>query len=155
MSTRRALLGMVPAAIAAHAFPSAVPDFQGVTLEGHRFSRDSLKGRPVLIQFWATWCRFCRRDQPAVDALAQEFAGRLTLLAVNVNEPEKTVRKYLASSPRKGFVVLSSTTNLPALFEAEAFPHYVLLDAGSGLKGNVKGAIGGEGLRHLLARVGL
>lgn len=150
------MLSLIPSVAAAHAFPSAsVPDFSGTTLQGHRFSRDSLRSRPVLIQFWATWCGFCRRDQPAVDALAEEFAGRLTLLAVNVNETEKAVRKYLATAPRKGFVVLGQSTNLPALFASDAFPQYVLLDGASGLKGNVKGAIGVDGLRRLLARVGL
>ncbi|QOY87357.1 TlpA family protein disulfide reductase [Paludibaculum fermentans] len=138
------------------AFPvEETPDFRGTTLKGEKFTKSSLKGTPVLIQFWATWCGVCRRDQPAVDALVEEYGDRLTVLAVSVNESERVVRKYLANSPRKGRIVLGGSTNLPAIFGANAFPHYVLLDAESRLKADVEGGIGDAGLHQLLKRVNL
>jgi len=154
MLYRRAFLSSL--GLVLHAFPAEeVADFRGTTINGRKFTRSSLKGTPVLIQFWATWCGVCRRDQPAVDQLAEEYGDRLTVLAVSVNESERVVRKYLANSPRKGQIVLSSTTNLPAIFGANAFPHYVLLDSESRLKADVEGGIGERGLRRLLTRVGL
>ncbi|MGC4048584.1 MAG: TlpA disulfide reductase family protein [Paludibaculum sp.] len=154
MLYRRAFLCSL--AVGLHAFPvEEAPDFRGATIDGRKFTKASLKGRPVLIQFWATWCGVCRRDQPAVDALVEEFGDRLTILAVSVNESERVVRKYLTNSPRKGQIVLSGTTNLPAVFGANAFPHYVLLDAESRVKADVEGGIGEEGLRRLLLRVRL
>ncbi len=139
-----------------YAFPAEdTPDFRGTTLKGEKFTKSSLKGTPVLIQFWATWCGFCRRDQPAVDALVEEYGDRLTVLAVSVNESEQVVRNYLANSPRKGRIVLGGSTNLPAIFGAKAFPHYVLLDGDSRLKADVEGGIGDAGLHQLLKRVNL
>ncbi|WP_321472024.1 TlpA disulfide reductase family protein [uncultured Paludibaculum sp.] len=157
MLYRRAFFAFLgPLGAGLRAFPvEEVPEFRGATIGGRKFTRASLKGTPVLIQFWATWCGVCRRDQPAVDALVEEYGDRLTVLAVSVNESERAVRKYLANSPRKGQIVLSETTNLPAIFGARAFPHYVLLDADSRLKADVEGGIGGEGLRRLLKRVNL
>ncbi|MGJ5815908.1 TlpA family protein disulfide reductase [Paludibaculum fermentans] len=157
MPRRRAFLAFLGSFGAGlQAFPvEEAPDFRGTTIKGQKFSKASLKGTPVLIQFWATWCGVCRRDQPAVDALVEEYGDRLTVLAVSVNESERIVRKYLANSPRKGQIVLSETTNLPAIFGARAFPHYVLLDAASRLKADVEGGIGDAGLHQLLKRVNL
>lgn len=41
---------------------------------------------PVLVDFWAEWCMPCRRIAPLVDQLAQEYAGRLTVAKMNVDE---------------------------------------------------------------------
>src|SRR5581483_4177842 len=71
------------------------PRFNARTLTGEKFTNDSLKGKVVLLQFWATWCQYCRHDQPVVDALDKEFAPQgLVTLAINVGEDKGTVKKY-------------------------------------------------------------
>jgi thiol-disulfide isomerase/thioredoxin len=131
------------------------PLFEGRTMEGVRFTRESLKGRPVLIQFWATWCGYCRRDQEAVDRMAYEYLGRIHVLAVNVGEDERTVRRYLAEAPRRGEVVLGSETNLAEVFRPNGFPHYVLLGRDSEVLGVQRGSAGEAGLRRLMTRAEL
>jgi thiol-disulfide isomerase/thioredoxin len=76
------------------------PRFTATTLDGEKFTNDSVKGKVVLLQFWATWCQYCRRDQPAVDAIVHDFPGTLIVLAVDVGESKKKVRQYLEDSPR-------------------------------------------------------
>jgi thiol-disulfide isomerase/thioredoxin len=132
-----------------------VPDFEGRTMEGQPFTRASLQGRPVLIQFWATWCGYCRRDQAAMDTLAYEYLGKLHVLAVNVGEDRGTVREYLSAMPRRGQMVLSSETNLVEVFRPGGFPHYVLLGAESEVLGVQRGSAGEAGMRRLVAKAGL
>ena len=155
--TRRAFLALPPCAVlcACSSGIGQVPDFHGRTLEGQTFTRDSVKGRPVLIQFWATWCGYCRRDQATVDALASELHGRLHIVAVNVAEPSETVRGYLAKSPRHVQIVLSSETNLVEVFRPEGFPYYILLGPESELLGVQRGWAGESGLRQLIGQAGL
>jgi thiol-disulfide isomerase/thioredoxin len=82
-----AVLGHLPGAEESR---EPAPRFTAKTLEGEKFSNESLRGKVVLVQFWATWCQYCRRDQPAVDALIGDFADKgLVVLAVNVGEPKK------------------------------------------------------------------
>jgi thiol-disulfide isomerase/thioredoxin len=105
------------------------PRFRAKTIDGQTFDNESLKGRVVLIQFWTTWCGYCRADQPAVERLIDEHGDKLVVLAVSVNESKGKVKKYLESSPRKSRIVLTEDTNLAAAFQARGFPMYVVLNA--------------------------
>ena len=132
------------------------PRFHATSLDGEKFSNESLKGKVVLVQFWATWCKYCRGDQAVVDELAHEFADRgLVVLAVNVMESKKTVKKYLADMPRRCNIVLTEDTNLAALFPTHSYPLYVLIDRNGNIAGDQKGAGGARSLRGLLAKAGL
>lgn len=69
---------------------------------------EALAGRVVLLNFWATWCVPCRREFPALDALAKELApAGLTTLAINVEDADSNadVTAFLAKT-RPGFRVL-------------------------------------------------
>ncbi len=59
------------------------------------FETDVLKAsEPVLVDFWAEWCGPCKMIAPALDELAGEFAGRLTVAKVNVDENPTTPNTY-------------------------------------------------------------
>lgn len=144
------------------ALPAAIdmrepaPRFRAKSFDGELFSNESLKGKVVLLQFWATWCGFCRRDQPAVDAVTRDFESQgLVVLAVNVGESKSKVKKYLEGSPRACKIVATEDTNLAALFAAHAYPLYVLIDRDGMIAGTQRGAAGEDALRRLLTRAGL
>lgn len=50
---------------------------------------------PVLVDFWATWCGPCRMMAPVVDKVAQEYAGRLRVGKVNVDESPELAEKFM------------------------------------------------------------
>ena len=132
------------------------PNFNATSLDGERFTNQSVKGKVVLLQFWATWCQYCRRDQTTVDEISREFADQgLIVLAVNVSESKKTVEKYLERSPRACKIVLTEKTNLAAMFAARMFPLYVLIDREGNVAATHKGEAGEDSLRRLLRNAGL
>lgn len=134
----------------------AAPHFVAKTLDGERVTSESLHGKVVLIEFWASWCPPCKSDAPAVDALAKEFQkDGLVVLAVNMGEPRRKVKKYLEAHPRSCKIVLAEDTTLAAICEAKAYPLYVLIDRDSRIAGTQTGAAGEGALRRLLARAGL
>jgi thiol-disulfide isomerase/thioredoxin len=130
------------------------PKFHAKSLDGEKFNNESVKGKAVLVQFWATWCHYCKRDESAVDTIAEDYASKgLIVLAVDVREPRKKVERYLQGSPRACKIVLMDDTNLAAMFAAKAFPLYVLIDQNGKIAGTLKGSVGEDGLRRLLKKV--
>jgi thiol-disulfide isomerase/thioredoxin len=137
-------------------FREDAPKFRAKALSGKTFSNESAMGKTLLIQFWTTWCPYCKRDMSAVDSVLGRFEGKgLVVLGVNVGESKKTVQRYLSSSPRPGEVVLLEDTNLAAVFAAKVFPTYAVIDRDGKLTGTQEGA-GGEGrLLRLLRKARL
>jgi thiol-disulfide isomerase/thioredoxin len=134
----------------------AAPRFNAKTMDGERFTTQSVAGHPVLIQFWATWCSKCRGDQAAVDAISREHADKgLVVLAVDLGESRRTVKSYLERSPRQCKIVLMDDTNLAAVFGARAVPMYVLIGRNGKIAGTQMGAGGGAMLRRFIQRAGL
>lgn len=50
--------------------------------------------RPVLVDFWATWCGYCRRLSPVIDRLADSVGDRLAVVKVDIDEHEALAEKY-------------------------------------------------------------
>jgi thiol-disulfide isomerase/thioredoxin len=136
--------------------PEPAPHFNAKTLSGETFNNASIKGKVVLLQFWATWCPYCRGEEQIVDDLQKEFADKgLIVLAVDVGESKKKVKKYLEENSRNVRIVLTDDTNLAAMYAATRYPIYVVIDRDGNIAGQQNGAAGERALRRLLARAGL
>lgn len=132
------------------------PRFRAKTLAGENFNNESVKGKVVLLEFWTTWCSYCRDEEALVEKIDKEFANKgLLVLAIDVAESKKTVKKYLEQHPRACRIVLTEDTNLAAMYQANAYPIYVVIDRDGNIAGEQRGAAGERGLRRLLARGGV
>jgi thiol-disulfide isomerase/thioredoxin len=132
------------------------PRFSAKATTGETFSNTSIKGKVVLLEFWTTWCGYCREEVPLVEKLSREYTEKdLIVLAVNVGESRKTVKKYLDQNPRTCRIVLTEDTNLAAMYAATVYPIYVVIDREGNIAGTQRGAGGEDALRSLLAKAGL
>ena len=132
------------------------PRFTAATTSGEKFTNDSVKGKVVLLEFWTTWCGFCADEAAFVDKIGKELSPKgLVLLAIDVGESKKTVKKYLEQHPRDCKIVLMEDTNLAAMYQATVYPIYVVIDRDGFIVGTQRGAGGEEALRRLIARAGL
>jgi cytochrome c biogenesis protein CcmG, thiol:disulfide interchange protein DsbE len=132
------------------------PRFRAKTTTGEQFNNESAKGKVVLFEFWTTWCRYCEAEASLVDSIATEFKGEnLIVLAVDVLEPDQKVRKYLADHPRTVPIVLTKDTNLAAMYNAQVYPIYVVVDREGNIAAEQRGSAGERGLRRMLKQAGL
>lgn len=132
------------------------PRFSATTTTGEKFTNASIKGKVALFEFWTTWCGFCADEAAFVDKIGKELAPKgLILLAIDVGESRKTVKKYLEQHPRDCKIVMMEDTNLAAMYQANAYPIYVVIDRDGFIVGTQRGAGGEESLRRLIARAGI
>lgn len=141
--TRRQLLGSTLAAAAALALPTRaraahvvrpwpaarpVPEFALTDLDGKPWTLAALKGRPVLLNFWATWCQPCRAEMPSLELLAtrHERAG-LVVLAVNYKEPRDKIQQFLQTLPFSLPILLDADGDATSNWTPRVFPTTVLI----------------------------
>lgn len=105
-----------------------MPDFQATNLAGQPVSLRSLRGRPVLVSFFATWCPPCVEETPSIEDLARRLGGKATVLVVSVDEELDALRKFFAKgSPT--LVVRDESRKIPGSFGTSQFPESFLLDS--------------------------
>ena len=132
------------------------PRFRARTMSGESFNNESVKGKVVLFEFWTTWCQYCHQEEALIEQINKEFTDKgLIVLAIDVAESKKTVKKYLEQHPRSCRIVLTEDTNLAAMYQANSYPIYVVVDRDGNIAGEQRGAGGERRLRHLLARAGI
>lgn len=74
------------------------PDFQLETLSGDTLKLSDLRGKKVILNFWATWCPPCRKEMPAMQDFYNEHKENVEVVAVNLTDSEKKekdVHKYI------------------------------------------------------------
>ncbi|MBI4499347.1 MAG: redoxin domain-containing protein [Chloroflexi bacterium] len=105
------------------------PDFVAVDLSGTPIRLSDYRGRPVWMNFWATWCPPCRAELPELQAAYQTFQDRgLVFLAISVGEDQQTVQGYLA---RTGFTIpalLDEDRQVAYQYALAGFPTHVFID---------------------------
>jgi len=117
------------------------PDFELPRLGGGDPVRlSALRGKPVVVDFWATWCEPCKRSMPEHARLAARHEGRLALLAVNVDEDAQAVARFVERRGLKVPVLLDPRGRTPEAFGVTAMPYAIVIDA----EGRVVERIAGE-----------
>jgi len=149
------------------AFSAAIPFTAGAgpvrslklsakTLGGETLDAASLKGKPVLVQFWTTWCTFCQSDEGPVESIIRKLAPKgLVVIGVNAYETRQKVQEYLVKHPRACKIALLDDTNLAPLLTGRTYPVYVLFDRSGNVIDTQTGAAGEPALRRFLLRAGL
>ncbi|SMF94490.1 Thiol-disulfide isomerase or thioredoxin [Methylomagnum ishizawai] len=107
------------------------PEVVFMSLQGERIRLGDLRGHPVLVSFWASDCRACVEEMPALAALHREYAGRgfkLVAVAMRYDVPNHVVE--LSRAARLPYVVaLDPLGEIAAAFgEVELVPNHFLLD---------------------------
>jgi thiol-disulfide isomerase/thioredoxin len=132
------------------------PAFRVQSLEGRIFDLSELRGKVILLDFWATWSEHCRQEMAVLGKLQQEYReGDLILLGLNVGEDRAVLESYLKKISIPYPVGLTNGTNLPFDFKVNALPTHVLIGRDGNIVAYEVGSVGSESLRSLLARAGL
>ncbi|HEX5416428.1 MAG TPA: redoxin domain-containing protein [Chloroflexota bacterium] len=99
----------------------AAPDFTLQTLDKRSVQLSAYRGKPVLINFWATWCVPCQTEMPAIDAVARAHPD-LVVLAVDSMEGPVLVQRYQDQHPYSFRPLLDPTGEVVARYHVDGLP---------------------------------
>jgi thiol-disulfide isomerase/thioredoxin len=132
------------------------PPFVVTTLDGQRVSMDSLKGKVVLLDFWATWCGPCREALPHMQKIAKKFEGEpLVVLSVSLDDNEQKWKDFIAKNGMTWAQYFDGgfTGPVSKMFAVNAIPHTFTIDADGVLQDEQIGDSSVEGkLKKLIGR---
>jgi len=114
-------------------------------LQGQRWSAEKLKGRAVVLNFWATWCPPCKEELPSLQTLHDIGGGDLMVIGINVRETASHVRRYMASTGLNFPVVLDPRAELAKQWGVTAFPTTVLIGPDGRARWRVVGEVDWSG----------
>jgi cytochrome c biogenesis protein CcmG/thiol:disulfide interchange protein DsbE len=121
---------------------SPAPDFTLPSVDGPPVRLADLKGRPVFVNFWATWCAPCREEMPAMQALYERYRDQgLVLLAVNMEEDEARVRRWIEQGGYTFTFLLDSDGQLVKRYNVNAAPTSYFIDRDGVIRDLKLGAI--------------
>jgi len=105
------------------------PAIHATDLDGHPFSLEALKGRVVLLDFWASWCGPCRKSLPEFDRLQSKYGGRgLQVVGMSLDETQEAVTDFLVNVPVHFTILQDPFGTTGQAFGVVAMPTTFLLD---------------------------
>jgi peroxiredoxin len=104
------------------------PDFQLASLDGPSVSLAALRGRVVLLNFWASWCKPCEDEMPAMERLYQQLGGQgLALLAVSVDDEAAPVAAFRDRLGLSFPILLDADKSVAHEYQTFRFPETFLV----------------------------
>ena len=125
------------------------PAFELKTIDGQKVSLDSLAGKVVLVDFWATWCSVCERDSDYVQSMVDDFdKDHFVLLEISGDKDASLWANFVKDKRLEGVQTNDSNGDVSGLFHVSGFPTYVILDGNGvmrlravGIEGDLKGTV--------------
>jgi thiol-disulfide isomerase/thioredoxin len=124
-------------------------------LEGNLIHLDEFKGKPVLINFWATWCGPCRFEMPAIQSRYNEYGDELVVIAINFDETERVVQQFVDELGLSFIVLLDPGGTVQRDYRVRAYPTTYFLDEESVVKFQHIGYMSEVQLDQYLAQIGV
>jgi peroxiredoxin len=108
------------------------PDFELKTLSGDAVKLSDLKGKKVMLNFWATWCPPCKAEMPAMEEFHKEAGDEVVILAVNI-DPHLDVKAFVDENGITFPIPLDTEDKVNETYQVLSIPTTYFIDT----KGNI------------------
>lgn len=131
-------------------------EFTVPTLAGERFDRSVLSGRVTLLAFWASYCGACTAEMPALNAVAQRYAGTdVTVVGVNqdFDEDQRNLARHYRRIHDLRFPIALDDGQLARMLRVTRIPHIVVVDGDGVIRRVFQGRVGEDTLAAAIEEV--
>ncbi len=134
-------------------FPA--PEFDLPLLGGGAQKLSALRGKPVLINFWATWCPPCKEETPLLQRYSQKYAGKLVLLGIDSGEEAGPVQSFVTGMGITYPILLDQYDRAVDVYYARNLPSTFFVDDQGVLRGQHLGLLTEDLLVRYLKTIGI
>lgn len=114
---------------------AVAPTFTLPSRAGDNVSLDQLKGKVVMLNFWASWCGPCRTEMPLLEQMHKRYSSLgFTMVGVNVEANTADAERWLKDTPVSFPVLFDRDSKVSKLYDVNAMPSTVFIDR----KGNIR-----------------
>ena len=129
----------------------AAPPWQVILPDGRSLTSESLKGRVVLVNFWATWCPYCRKEKPVIDEYWKDHQARgFEVIAISIDD---TPEQLTAWAKKTGYAFMAAPTNASvneAFGSVSSVPTSFIVDRDGHIRHKVAGQLHSARLKKLV-----
>ena len=123
------IVALAPAARAEVKAGQPAADFDASTLAGSSLKLSSLRGKVVLVDFWASWCEPCKKELPLLDKLAPRLHARgIEIVAVNIDDDKNKAADFMRSHGLHLTVVADASKKIVGAWEPPKMPSSFVVD---------------------------
>ncbi len=130
------------------------PDFELQNLAGETLRLSDLRGKPVLLNFWGTWCGPCSLEMPIFQHYARQYPG-LVVAAVNAGEGQSKVKTYAEKRELEFPILLDPGQKILSLYRVTGLPTTFFLDAEGRIQSIHIGGVTEQRLVEYLKGIGI
>lgn len=127
------------------------PDFTMLDYDGNEVKLSDLKGKPVVLNFWASWCGPCKSEMPDFDEIYQEYKGKISFMMVNltdgVQETMDSAKQYVEGQGYSFPVYFDTKSEGAIAYGVYSIPTTFFIDANGDVVAYASGALSREGLQ--------
>lgn len=130
---------------------SLAPDFTLQKLGGGTISLSEFRGKkPVIVDFWASWCPNCRRDMPNLNRYYEKYKDKVEVIGVNLQESESTVSGFVAARGISFPIALDPAGLASSAFGIRYTNFHILIDKAGNLTRLIPGDIQDSDITRLI-----
>jgi len=136
--------------------PVSAPDFTVTDMEGNAVKLSDFKGKPVVINFWATWCGFCKQEMPDFDKAAKDYPD-VQFMMINATdgyrETAEIAKNYISECGYEFDVFLDTQLEAVGKYYVTGFPATLFIDKDGNVAARANGAINYQTIQRTLDNI--